>query len=141
MPIFALIFSLLLSYNTYSQELNYQNLYINPTQNKPEVIIFYNSINPCETCDYTINKIISILRKNYKNQINAYLINTNTHPSFVSPFKLEGPLNLVVIRINDHASFGYQKLSNPQSFISDTISFNQRITTFIDNFLSINSKN
>ncbi len=137
----TLFFTSLLTNTVFSDELNYENLYVNPPKNKPEIIIFYNSINTCETCIYTINKIISILKQNYSNQINAYLININTHPSFILPFKLEGPLNIVIIKISDHASFGYQKLSNPQSSIYDETSFNKRIITFIDNFLSITPKN
>ena len=137
----TLTFMLLLTNNVYSNNLNYENLYINPHTQKPEVIIFYNSANTCETCNYTINQIIKILKENYSKKILAYLININTHPSFIKPFKLEGPLNLVVIRISDNASFGYQKISNPQSSISDLISFKQRIIAFIDNFLSFPTKN
>ena len=96
-------------------------------------IIFYNTLNPCLTCNQTINLIINILRSNYKERLHAYLINLKYHPEFYPVFNLKGPLNLVIIPINDGTSFGYKKLSNPQSAIYDPISFKNQITEFIDN--------
>ena len=111
-----------------------ESLYINPiNKKKPEAIIFYNTLNPCLTCNQTINLIINILRSNYKERLHAYLINLKYHPEFYPVFNLKGPLNLVIIPINDGTSFGYKKLSNPQSAIYDPISFKNQITEFIDN--------
>lgn len=119
-----------------ADDLSLQNLYINP-QNKrlPEIIIFDNSANTCQTCGLAINMIIKVLKKHYNKKVRAYLINVQNHPEFISAFKLKGPLNLVAIRISDGASFGYQKLTGLQSETSSPNLFNRRITEFIDNFL------
>ena len=121
-----------------AQQLNLQDLYINPVAQKlPEAIIFYNSDNPCENCDTTINMIVDTLRKNYKDKLHAYLINLAQHPEFIHAFNLKGPLTLVVIRISDGAQFGYEKLEGLQSQIEDENLFNSRICEFINNFLGL----
>ena len=119
----------------FSTPLDYNSLYVAPKSQKSEVIIFYNPLIPCGNCHNTIDNIISILRQNYKNKINSYLININDHPSFITHFDLNGPLTLVIIKINDNASFGYRKLTGLQSEIYDPISFQNLITEFINNFI------
>ncbi len=117
-------------------------LYINPIhQNKPIAIIFYNSLNPCQNCNNAITITTDILRKNYYNQIKLYLIDLNNHPEFISTFKLKGPLNLVIIKISDKASFGYKKITGLQSKTDDLISLNQLITNMLANFLNIYPQN
>jgi hypothetical protein len=132
------ILTMLTSPQTFSSSLDYNSLYLNPTSTKSEVIIFYDPLIPCERCHQTIDDIISILKQNFQNKINAYLININEHPSFIYHFNLKGPINLVTIKINDHAAFGYHKLTNPQSEIYDPISFKNQITEFINNSLYLN---
>lgn len=126
---------MLTSPTSFSTPLDYNSLYVAPKSQKSEVIIFYNPLIPCENCHNTIDNIISILRQNYKNKINSYLININDHPSFITHFDLNGPLTLVIIKINDNASFGYRKLTGLQSEIYDPISFQNLITEFINNFI------
>ena len=134
--LFILLFLIMLiSHPTFSTPLDYNSLYIAPKTQKSEVIIFYNPLIPCENCPKTIDNIISILRQHYKDKINAYLININEHPSFITPFHLNGPLTLVVIKIKDNASFGYRKLTGLQSEIYDPISFQNLIIEFINNSL------
>lgn len=119
-----------------------ENLYINPEQkDKPEAVIFYNSANTCETCAETINRLISVLRKNYRGQMHAYLIDTARHPEFIRTFKLRGPLNLVLIRISDGASFGYAKLAGLQNETDDKTVFAEIITEKIANFLNLQPEN
>ncbi len=113
-----------------------QSLYTNPQgKTLPEAVIFYNSANTCENCRRTIDMLTEILQKNYQGKLHAYLIDVQKHPEFIKPFQLSGPLNLVVIRISDGASFGYDKLSGLQSQIANRSSFSRRITEFINNFL------
>lgn len=113
-----------------------QNLYIAPqAQTKPEALIFYNSANPCEDCDKAINLTIKILRQNYLDKIHTYLINLNQHPEFISVFQLQGPLALVIVRIDDGASFGYRKLESLQSRIISPSDYQTELTEFINNFL------
>lgn len=119
-----------------------QELYISPrTQTKPEAIIFYNSANPCENCDTAINLTINILRNHYQDKLHAYLINLATHPEFITAFHLQGPLSLVIIRISDRASFGYEKLESLQSRTHAPQDYQQTIIDFIDNFLDWSHKN
>lgn len=114
-----------------------QNLYINPQkQSLPEAIIFYNSANTCENCPQTINMLIGILEKNYRHKLHAYLIDVQKRPEFIGAFHLSGPLNLVIIRISDGGSFGYEKMSGLQSRINNPQNFSRTITEFINNFLN-----
>lgn len=136
MPLYTLAFLLLFCLKSFANPLNFDTLYANPINKKPEVIIFYNSLNPCYNCPQAIEQIIKILKENYSNQIIAYLINLKYHPELISDFNLKGPLNLVIIRINDGSSFGFSTLTGLQSKLNDPISFNNQITEFIDNFLS-----
>ena len=116
-----------------------QDLYIAPAhQNKPEALLFYNSANPCENCSKTINLTVDILRKNYLNKLHLYLINLNKHPEFISAFKLQGPLSLVIVRISDNASFGYAKLEALQTRIITPHLYQSELIAFINNFLGWN---
>ena len=126
---------LLLPATLYAAPATLQNLYINPAgKHLPEAIIFYSSANTCETCPETIDNLITVLKQNYQGKLHAYLIDTARHPEFITAFKLQGPLNLVIIRITDGAAFGYHKLAGLQSLNTGT-AFTRRITAFINNFL------
>lgn len=119
-----------------------ETLYINPEQkDKPEAVIFYNSANVCETCPTAVNKIIAVLRRNYRGRMHAYLIDLAQHPEFIAAFNLHGPLILVLIRISDGTSFGYAKLDGLQSEIGDETVFSRMITEKIANFLNLPPEN
>ena len=118
-----------------AQTLSLENIYINPQNQKlSEALILYNSANPCETCSKAIELLKQIIENYYQNRLQLYLIDTQTHPEFISSFHLDAPLTLVIIRIDDGAAFGYQKLTGMQSQTDDTNTFTRRITEFIDNF-------
>lgn len=126
---------LLLHTNSYAQEANLQNLYINPEyQTKSEAIIFYNSINQCENCNKAIKMLLDILKEKYSDKLNIYLINVQNQPEFINTFQLTGPLNLVLIKISDHARFLHQKIQGLQSEVYDKYIFNRRISQFVNNF-------
>ena len=134
---FSLIFSTQINASSLLNEL-----YINPIhQNRPIAIIFNNSLNPCQNCNKAIYIIYQILKKNYYNQIHLYLIDLAKHPEFIPVFNLQGPLNLVIIRISDKASFGYQKLSGLQSKIYDINSLTNQIEYIFAIFLNIRPQN
>lgn len=137
MHILVYLFLIFAPLATNAYELNYDTLYANPKSKKSEVIIFYNSLNECQNCFKAIQKIISILKSNYQNQITAFLIDLKYHPELITDFNLKGPLNLTVIRINDGASFGYSTLTGLEAKLNDPLSFKNQITEFIDNFLSL----
>ncbi len=124
------------------QDISLETLYTNPEgQTLPEAIIFYNKLNQCENCLITINQIITTLKSNYSGQLHAYLIDIAHHPEYISAFKLTGPLNLVLVRISDGASFGYETITGLESKIDDLYSFQQLLIEKIDNFLSIQPEN
>ena len=117
----------------------YQELYSSPslTQNN-EVIIFYNSLQPCFNCSNLISKIINIIKNNYTpHNFSLYLIDLKYHKEFIFHFNLHPPLNLIALRIEDGSPSGFQKL--PYSILNqeDTISLTTTITEFINNFFQI----
>ena len=113
-----------------------QELYINPTtQKKPEVLLLYNSANPCENCEKAISLTIDILRRNYIGKLHLYLIDLAHHPEFIATFQIKGPLTLVVIRISDGAAFGYTKLEALESRIISPELYQTELKSFINNFL------
>lgn len=133
---FILIIGILLHTSTYAAPATLESLYTNPKGKRlPEAVIFYSTANTCENCHNTIDNLIKVLRTNYQGKLHAYLIDTARHPEFISAFKLKGPLNLTIIRINDGVAFGYQTLSGIESLTPNLMSFSRRITEFINNFL------
>lgn len=122
-----------------ARSLSLEDLYTNPISKKlPEAIILYSTDNPCENCNTAINMLIDTLRQNYKNKLRAYLINLARHPEYIDAFKIDAPLTLVIVRISDGASFGFEKLNGLQSFTDDKNAFNNRVCEFINNFLGWN---
>lgn len=119
--------------------ISLDDLYINPiNQHLPEVIILHNSTNFCEHCAQAIDEIITILKQNYRHKVTAYLVDAAKHPEFATAFHAYDPLSLIVIRINDGAAFGYEKLTGLESEISSPEELTHRVTEFINNFLSFN---
>ena len=124
------------SISAQANPLSLQQLYINPEhQTLPEALIIYNSANPCENCQLATDMLIKILQKNYRHVLHAYLINLNDHPQFAYAFKIDSPLTLVMIHISDGASFGYQKLTDLESYVYTPQIFDRRVNEFIANFL------
>jgi hypothetical protein len=116
-----------------------QQLYINPkNQTLPEALIIYNSANPCENCSKAINMLIQILKQNYSHRLHAYLINLQDEPQFSYAFHINSPISLVLIHISDKASFGYQNLTDLESYTSTPQIFFRNINEFINNFLEKN---
>lgn len=122
-----------------AQSVSLQQLYINPkNQTLPEALIIYNSANTCENCRQATNMLINVLRQNYRHQLHAYLINIQDQPQFASAFHIDSPLTFVMIHISDGASFGYQKLTDLESYVYTPQIFNRRVKKFISNFLGKN---
>jgi len=112
------------------------DIYINPEgKHLSEAVILYNSQNPCENCNKTIDMIINVLRTNYHHKLRAYMVDISKEPQFASAFHTDAPLTFVIIRISDGAAFGYEKLTGLQSQIADSQAFNRHIIKFINNFL------
>lgn len=120
-----------------ADSISLKSLYINPiTQTRPEAIILYNTLNPCENCNLAIERLITYLKNNEQKRVHAYLINLAEHPEFAETFDAKGPLTFVIVRINDGAAFGYEKLEGLQSLAHNPEDFNRSVKEFINNFLN-----
>ena len=128
---------ILLCSNAFANNINLENLYINPkNQTRSEAIIFYNSANTCENCNKAIQMLLKLLNNKYSNRLNVYLIDEQKHPEFISPFRLKGPITLTLIKISDYASFQHRNLQGLQSETFNPNIFNRRVSQFIDNFFN-----
>ena len=108
-------------------------------RNKSIIYIFYNN-NPCYGCPQAMSMLENLYQKYYATQYSLFMIdyqNDNEY-GFVDAYNLTQPLEVVLVRINDGAAFGYQKIENLQNQISDTISFEEYVRYRIDSFLGNN---
>lgn len=66
-----------------------------------------------------------------------FLINyeNDQENNFIETYNLSQPLEVVLVRINDGAAFGYKKLENLQNMISDPVSFDDYLSEQINSFL------
>lgn len=137
MRLIGLFFLMLITATmVHAEPLSLQDLYFNrQTSDLPKAIILYNSANPCETCDKAINMLIRVLKNNYQSKMHAYLIDTDKHPDFAAFFKATAPLTLVIIRVADKQTEGYDTLTGLQSQTGAPEDFNRQVTEFINNFL------
>ena len=81
-----------------------------------------------------------IYQKYYANKYSLFLINyqNDEEYNFIEMYDLKQPLEVVMVRINDGAVFGYQKIENLQNQISDITSFEEYVRYRIDSFLGNN---
>ncbi|MBQ8437091.1 MAG: hypothetical protein IJX20_05535 [Alphaproteobacteria bacterium] len=105
-------------------------------RNKSIIYVFYNN-NSCPSCLPTIDLIEKIYNSYYANQYSLFIINyQNPHEyNFIETYNLRQPLEVVLVRINDGAVFGYKKLRQLQDEISDPISFTENFRFQINEFL------
>lgn len=111
----------------------------NANYNKSIIYIFFNN-QPCYTCAQAISMIEQVYDKNFINQYNLFMINyqNDQENDFISTYNLNQPLEVVLVRINDGASFGYKKLENLEDMISDPVSFDEYLINQINGFLGNN---
>lgn len=108
----------------------------NPNYDKSIIYVFFNN-EPCYTCAQAISMIEQVYNNNFADRYNIFLINyTNDQENdFIQTYNLTQPLEVVLVQINDGASFGYRKLENLQDMTSDPVSFNDYLVNQINNFL------
>ena len=109
-------------------------------RNKSIIYVFYNN-NPCPSCPQTIDLIEKIYNSYYAQNYSFFLIDYQApnEYNFIDTYNLRQPLEVVLVRINDGAVFGYKKLRNLQEEISDPISFTKDFRFQIDEFLGNNN--
>ena len=73
----------------------------------------------------------------YSNEYSFFMIDyqNDEEYNFIETYNLSRPLEVVLVKIEDGESLGYQKIENLQNMISDKTSFDEFVRYKIDNFL------
>ena len=109
-----------------------------PNPQKSIIYVFYNDENmTCQNCPQTIDLIEQVYNDNYKNDYDLYIIDyaNDREYNFIETYHLTQPLELVMVRVDDGATFGYKKLENLNYQISDPLSFADNLKFQINSFL------
>ena len=139
---------LLLPLAAYAQLPQYQGGY-NPEQNLQEyfaaaygnhdksIIYVFYAPDECYECPRAMTMIEELYRRYYADKYSFFMIDyqNDDEYNFIATYNLSKPLEVVLVRINDGASFGYEKIENLQNMISDKISFDKYVRYRIDSFL------
>ena len=110
-----------------------------PRYNKPIIYVFYNDVNmSCENCPQTIELIERVYNQKYQNKYDLYIIDygNDQEYNFIQTYNLNQPLEVVLVRVDNGAEFGYKKLENLNYQISDVESFADNLEYQIEPFLS-----
>ena len=105
---------------------------------KSVIYVFFNN-QPCYECAAAIEMIEQNYNQNFRNLYNMFLINyqNDDENNFINTYRLSQPLEVVLVRVDDGATFGYKKLENLQNMITDPTSFaeyfNNAVTDFLGN--------
>ena len=124
----------------YNPDLNMQE-YFNqayPHFDKSIIYVFYNDVNmSCQNCPQTIDLIEQVYNNNYQNQYNLFVIDygNDQEYNFIQTYQLNQPLEVVMVKIDDDAQFGFKKLENLNYQTSDPVSFADNLKFQIDSFL------
>lgn len=107
-----------------------------PNYNKSIIYIFYND-EPCYSCPQAIAMIEDVYDKYYSQKYSLFIINyqDDREYNFIENYNLEEPLEVVLVKVDDGATFGYKKLENLQNQISDPVSFSENLRYQINSFL------
>ena len=105
-------------------------------RNKSIIYVFYNN-NPCPSCPQTIDLIEKIYNSYYANDYSLFIIDyqAENEYNYINTYNLHQNLEVVLVRINDGAVFGYKKLRQLQEEISDPVSFTENLRFQINEFL------
>ena len=136
--------------NSLHAELSYQGAY-NPQLSLPEyfeqaypspqksiIYIFYNDVNmTCPNCPQTIDLIEQVYDNRFQEKYDLFVINygNDEEYNFIQTYNLSKPLEVVLVRVDDGATFGFKKLENLNYQTSDPISFSDNLVFQIDSFL------
>ena len=91
----------------------------------------------------TIDLIEKIYKSYYADNYSLFIINyqAENEYNFIETYQLRQPLEIVLVRINDGAVFGYQKIRKLQEEIYDPISFTQNFKFRVNEFLGNGGSN
>lgn len=145
--IFALIFIIAAS-TANSQQLQFNENYspdtpiqqyfqeAYPNYNKSIIYVFYN--NPgCYGCPETIAMLEQIYNSYYKDKYSFFIINylEDDQYNFIETYNLSKPLTVVLVKVDDGAVFGFEKLDGLPEQISDPVSFSDSFRFRVNSFL------
>ena len=119
-----------------SLEEYFDEAYSNP--DKSIIYVFYNDTNmTCENCPQTIELIEQVYNDNFQNNYSLFIIDygNDEEYNFIQTYQLHQPLEVVLVKVNDGAEFGYKKLENLNYQISDPISFKDNLKFQINSFI------
>lgn len=107
--------------------------------NKSIIYVFYNN-NDCYGCPQAMDMFEKLYQKRYADVYSLFMIDyqNDQEYDFITQYQLSRPLEVVMVRIQDGAAFGYEKIENLQNMTSDTVSFDDYVSNRIDNFLGDN---
>lgn len=109
-----------------------------PQPQKSIIFVFYNDVNMiCQNCPQTIDLIEQVYNNNYQDIYSLYIIDygDDQEYNFIQTYQLSEPLELVMVRVDDGAEFGFKKLENLNYQISDPLSFADNLKLQINSFL------
>lgn len=111
----------------------------NPQYQQSMIFVFYNN-EPCGNCPQAIALIEQIYDRYYQNLYGFSIINyqDDDEYNFIETYNLSSPLSVVMVRVNDGAVFGFEKIDNPQNQISDPVSFSDYFRYRVNSFLGSN---
>ena len=125
----------------FGQEKSLQEYFAaNPNnRNKSIIYVFYNN-NGCYECPQAMAMLEQIYQAQYADLYGFFMIDyqNDEEYDFISRYQLSQPLEVVLLRIQDGAVFGYQKIENLQNMTSDTVSFKNYVTEQINSFFGHN---
>lgn len=109
-----------------------------PQPEKSIIYVFYNDVNmTCQNCPQTIDLIEQVYNNNYQDSYNLYVIDygNDQEYNFIQTYQLSQPLEVVMVRVDDGATFGFKKLENLNYQTSDPLSFADNLKFQINSFL------
>ena len=105
--------------------------------NKSIIYIFFNNYQDCYECPQTVALTEQIFNEYYNGKYSMFVINyeEDTEYDFASAYKLNTPLAIVLVKIQNGIVLGYKKISNPENIIQNGSDYVSYLRQFIDNYL------
>lgn len=88
--------------------------------NRSIIYIFFNNDQDCYQCPQTVEITEQVYNQYYSNKYSMFVINyaEDTEYDFATAYKLNSPLAIVLVKIENGNVVGYQKINNPQNMLS-----------------------
>lgn len=100
------------------------------------IYVFFNN-DSCYGCPQTIAELEDIYNRYYQNRYSFFIINyqQDAQYDFATAYNLKEPLSVVLVKVDDGAAMGYEKLTDLQNQISDVGSLERYFRYRVDSFL------